>query len=147
MVLSIGQLARRTGLSVDTIRFYETVGLLEPAWREPSGYRKYGPEAIEQLEFIRRAQKMGFTLREIRQLLVLRREREHACTEVQRQLEAKLAQVKDKLRELQALEQELEQQLELCRERSMQADHGGEQCPVLKQLAVVVGNRRLGGRA
>ena len=71
-VLQIGRVAQRTGLSADTIRFYEKAGLLPRPARSSGGYRLYGEHAIADLEFIQKAQRLGFSLNEIRELFHLR---------------------------------------------------------------------------
>src|SRR5258708_13148332 len=69
--LGIGQLARRGGVGIDTVRYYERNGLLTPHTRLASGYRRYGDFELARLRFIRRAQALGFTLKELKQLLAL----------------------------------------------------------------------------
>jgi MerR family copper efflux transcriptional regulator len=69
--LTIGVVARRVGVAIDTIRYYEREGLLPEPARRASGYRSYGEGAVTQLRFIRRAKELGFTLEEIRELLAL----------------------------------------------------------------------------
>lgn len=70
-VLTIGRLAKRAGVGIDTVRFYERAGLLPPAARTPSGYRSYSTSDVDRLRFIRRAKGLGFTLDEIAELLTL----------------------------------------------------------------------------
>ena len=72
--LTIGRVAREAGVGVETVRFYEREGLLELPSRRASGYRQYQPEAIARLQFIKQAQRLGFTLREIKELLALKLE-------------------------------------------------------------------------
>ncbi len=67
--LKIGEVARQSGLAIDTIRYYERAGLLPPPARRPSGYRSYGAEALHRLRFIHRAKALGFSLSEIEELL------------------------------------------------------------------------------
>jgi DNA-binding transcriptional MerR regulator len=74
--LGIGQLAKRGGVGIDTVRYYERNGLLAPRTRLASGYRRYGDSELARLRFIRRAQGLGFTLKEIKQLLVLSAQRD-----------------------------------------------------------------------
>jgi DNA-binding transcriptional MerR regulator len=71
-MLSIGQVARRAGVGVETIRFYEREGLLEEPPRRASGYRQYSEQVVKRIHFIKRAQKLGFPLKEITELLMLR---------------------------------------------------------------------------
>jgi MerR family mercuric resistance operon transcriptional regulator len=112
--LSIGQFARRAGVGVETIRFYEREGLLEQPPRRPSGYRQYSEQAIRQIHFIKRAQQLGFSLKEITELLRLRVDAQTSCDEVKQRTEAKLAEVERKMVELQRMRQALLQIASLC---------------------------------
>ena len=76
--LTIGELARRAGVGVETVRYYQRRGLFPEPPRQPRSTREYSPEALELLRFIRRARGLGFTIKEIEQLLVLRRSRKDA---------------------------------------------------------------------
>src|SRR5260370_7465202 len=87
--MQIGAMAKKIGLSVDTIRFYERSCLLAEPPRTPGGYRKYGESDVETLAFIRRVHGLGFTLREVRELLDLRRSRLRPCAPVRGRLEKK----------------------------------------------------------
>ena len=82
--IGIGALARRAGVSVDTVRYYEKSGLLAPRARRPSGYRRYSNLQLSRLRFIRRAQSFGFTLKDVRELLGLSRQRDVASTQASR---------------------------------------------------------------
>src|SRR6266849_9366860 len=98
--MQIGAMAKKIGLSVDAIRFYERTCLLPRPPRTPGGYRKYGESDIETLAFIRRVQGLGFKLSEIRGLLDLRGNRMQPCAPVRRRLEEKLVDVQRKLADL-----------------------------------------------
>jgi MerR family copper efflux transcriptional regulator len=74
--IGIGTLAKRAGVSIDTVRYYEKSGLLDPEARLPSGYRRYSDAQVSRLRFIRRAQDLGFTLKDIRELLGLSKQRD-----------------------------------------------------------------------
>ena len=87
-ILGIGQLAKRGGVGIDTVRYYERNGLLAPHTRLASGYRRYGDIELARLRFIRRAQTLGFTLKEIKQLLALSAQRD--VGRVKRSAQAKL---------------------------------------------------------
>jgi MerR family copper efflux transcriptional regulator len=127
--LTIGSVARRAGVGIDTIRYYERQGLLPPPQRRASGYRDYGEAAIERLRFIRRAKDLGFTLDEIRELLVLSADRERGVRDVKRRAEARLAGVEDRIRELQKVRRGLKQLIAVC------PGHGPlEHCPILRAL-------------
>src|SRR5262245_4152954 len=105
--MQIGIVAKRMGLSVDAIRFYERNGLLPRPSRTEGGFRRYGENDVETLAFVRRVQGLGFKLSEIRGLLRLRGNRLQPCAPVQRRLQEKLADVHQKLMDLRKLEHEL----------------------------------------
>lgn len=128
--MRIGIVARRIGLSVDAIRFYERSELLPRPQRTPGGFRQYGEADVETLAFIGRAQGLGFKLSEIRNLLELRRNRMQPCAPVRRQLREKLRDVRQKLAELRGLEHELGMALRKCdREMRKRSAH----CPILRE--------------
>ncbi|TAM79747.1 MAG: heavy metal-responsive transcriptional regulator [Acidobacteria bacterium] len=131
----IGEVSRQTGLSVHTIRFYEAEGLLQGAARTNAGYRIYSPEIVEQLHFIRKAQELGFSLKEIRDLLILRDRRMGVCSHVKSLVEEKLASVSAKLRELEAIEKDLKAVLAQCKRQLKRHSRSREErCPVLVRL-------------
>ncbi len=99
--MQIGIVAKKIGLSVDAIRFYERNSLLPRPPRSQGGFRQYGEDDVEALAFIRRVQGLGFTLSEIRGLLSLRGNRLQPCAPVRRRLEEKLVDVQRKLADLQ----------------------------------------------
>jgi MerR family mercuric resistance operon transcriptional regulator/MerR family gold-responsive transcriptional activator of gol and ges genes len=127
--LTIGQLAKSVGVNVQTVRYYERRQLLPPTSRMPSGYRLYGDEALRRLRFIRNAQALGFTLREIDELLSLRIRSTARCGDVQRKAEAKLKQVEVKVRDLRALAKALRGLILDC-----QAGQPTDRCPILQSL-------------
>ena len=127
--MQIGLVARKAALSVDAIRFYERNGLLPRAARTQGGFRQFNGQDLETLAFIRRVQGLGFKLSEIRNLLILRGNRTHACGPVRRRLKAKLEDVRGKLANLKKLEHELQQALHGCdRELRKHDPH----CPILE---------------
>lgn len=131
----IGKVAQETGLSIDTIRFYERAGLLREPRRSESGYRLYDQNAVNDLKFIRRAKERGFALAEIRELLVLRRRSAEACPRVKSLLEEKLASVRAKRREIETMEKSLRRSLVECRGELKRRQRGrAESCPVLMRL-------------
>jgi MerR family mercuric resistance operon transcriptional regulator/MerR family gold-responsive transcriptional activator of gol and ges genes len=127
--LTIGQLAKSVGVNVQTVRYYERRRLLTPSDRKPSGYRLYGDEALRRLRFIKNAQALGFTLREIAELLNLRVTSTACCGDVQRRAQAKLEQVEAKERDLRALVQALRGLIKDCR-----AGQPSDRCPILQSL-------------
>jgi len=127
--MQIGVVARKIGLSVDAIRFYERNALLPRPPRTQGGFRQYGENDVETLAFIRRVQGLGFKLREIRGLLSLRGSQLQPCAPVRRQLEEKLADVHRKLVDLKKLEDELRLALRSCnKELRKRPAH----CPILR---------------
>ena len=112
--MQIGIVAKRIGLSIDAIRFYERNSLLPRPPRTQGGFRQYGETDVETLAFIRRVQSLGFKLSEIRGLLRLRSSRLQPCAPVRRQLEEKLVDVEHKLTDLQRLKRELRSALQSC---------------------------------
>src|SRR6266478_745717 len=89
--LSIGKVARRAGIGVETIRFYEREGLLAAPARRDSGYRLYTERVIGRIRFIRRAKELGFSLKEIKELLQLRRNASSTCEDIREKAEAKIS--------------------------------------------------------
>lgn len=127
--LTIGQVAQSAGVGVETIRFYEREGLLEQPPRRASGYRQYPEQVVKQLHFIKRAQQLGFSLKEITELLRLRVDDQTSCDEVKQRTEAKLAEVERKMVELLRMRQALLQIASLC---TGQGPTG--HCPMLDAL-------------
>jgi len=124
---SIGQLAKRAGVAIDTVRYYERNQLLDPAGRLESGYRRYGDGELRRLRFIRRAKALGFSLADIRALLSLSDERNVA--KVKRAAEARLADVEQRLAELERIRNGLQALVAAC------PGHGrAEACPILNAL-------------
>ena len=125
--ISIGEAARRTGLSVDTLRYYEKIKLMPPIARDSGGRRRYGERDLSQLRFIQRAQRCDFSLSEIGELLKLRRAPEVPRPQVQQLTEQKLEDIKTRLVDLERLQHELESLLNLCR-------GSGKGCPIIEGL-------------
>ena len=131
----IGQVAQETGLSIDTIRFYEKQGLLKRSPRTEGGFRLFGLSDIETLRFIRKAQELGFSLNEIRELLILRSDQVPACSHVKELLDQKLTSVEQKITELQSLERSLKRALQKCKRELKTAVAGHEECcPVIDEI-------------
>ncbi len=95
--LTISQLAERADVNLATIRYYERRGLIPEPPRRPSGYRIYSEASVARLRFIKSAQDLGFSLKEIKELLALRVDPNATCADVKRQGEAKLAQIAEKI--------------------------------------------------
>ena len=131
----IGQVSQKTGLSVDAIRFYEKSGLLPHPARTQGGYRLYRDQEVADLEFIQKAQQLGFSLNEIRELFSIQRHPHEACSHVQEVIAQKLAVVRSKIEELQTLEAGLARALKKCRRALRQPAQPEESCPVLQEIA------------
>jgi DNA-binding transcriptional MerR regulator len=133
--MQIGELAKRTTLTVDTIRFYERRQLLPKASRSTGGFRLYTTGDVEQLHFIRQMHELGFSLREIRELIELRTRKMAACESVRELLKHKVEDVRAKLGELQKLESELVADLRKCnKELKRRQRHAASACPVLEEV-------------
>ena len=132
----IGQVARETGLSIDTIRFYEKQGLLKHSVRTEGGFRVFGPDQISVLKFIRKAQELGFSLAEIRELLIVQADNVPACSHIKELLGHKLAGVQQKIQELRTLEHSLKLALRKC-ERDLRGMEPRQEkrCPVLEEIS------------
>ena len=127
--MQIGIVAKKIGLSVDAIRFYERNGLLPRPPRTEGGFRRYAETDVETLAFVRRVQDLGFKLSEIRGLLRLRGNRLQPCAPVQRRLKEKLTDVQRKLHDLHKLEHELRLALRSC---NRELRRGDAHCPILR---------------
>ena len=101
--MTIGELAKRAGVNVQTVRYYERRGLLPEPERLPSGYRVYGGPALERLQFIRRSQELGFTLSEIGELLALKTDPDTTAAEVKARAEVKIADIEAKMHDLEQI--------------------------------------------
>jgi DNA-binding transcriptional MerR regulator len=131
--MQIGELARRTALTVDAIRFYEKSRLLPKPARTEGRFRLYSNDDIERLNFVRQMHGLGFSLREIRELTDLRTDKIEACESMRDLLNCKLAQVRRKLRELQSLESQLIIDLKKCnKELKNREGRPARACPVLQ---------------
>jgi DNA-binding transcriptional MerR regulator len=128
MDLAIGELSRRTGVKVPTIRYYEQIGLLPSPARTEGQQRRYGPDEVRRLNFIRHARELGFEVDAIRQLLVLANHPDHSCGEAHAITRAHLDDVKDRIARLTALRDELEAMVS-CDNRSV------SECRIIEVLA------------
>jgi len=130
----IGELAKRTALSIDAIRFYERRKLLPPAFRSSGRFRLYTTDDIERLRFVQRMQRLGFSLEEIKQLMAIRADKAHVCAAVRQFLKTKLDGVTTKIRELQQLGAELKADLGKCNRALKQQPRKTCACPVLEEI-------------
>ncbi len=128
--LKIGELAKKTGCLVETIRYYEKEGLLQEPMRSTGNYRLYGPGHVERLQFIRHCRSLDMTLDEIARLLRFRDKPNENCGEVNVLLEEHIGHVTDRIADLQNLQKQLTALRRLCRKNQSAKD-----CGILKSLA------------
>jgi DNA-binding transcriptional MerR regulator len=135
-LLQIGDVANQTGLSVDTIRFYERERLLHAAARSNGGFRLFSKSDVDDLAFIRNAQELGFSLQEIRDLVGLKNTRHPDCNQVEQLLTHKIASVRAKIAALRKLERELQRTMTQCRSNLRHATSDkAENCPALSDIS------------
>lgn len=142
VLLQIGDVAGETGLTVDTIRFYERERLLQRAARSSGGFRLFSESDVADLEFIRNAQELGFSLQEIRDLLTLKNARPPDCGEVEILLEHKIASVRAKISALRKLERELTRTMMRCQANLRGRNDEVEACPALSDISQRKGKKR-----
>jgi DNA-binding transcriptional MerR regulator len=130
--LHIGEVARQTGVSVDALRFYEKEQLLQRPSRTDGGFRIFSAEDIERVQFIRQVQELGFSLSEVKELLVLRGGPVDTCSQVRGLLEQKLVKVRHHIYELQKLECELQSAIKACEAAQRRTRRNHKRCPVLE---------------
>lgn len=127
--MTIGKLAKKCGVGVETVRFYEREGLIPQPERKPSGYRIYSAVAVNQIHFIRQAKELGFSLKEIRDLMGLRLDGEQTCEEVRSLAETKIADIEEKIALLQKMRITLGELVVACKNNKQT-----ESCPILKAI-------------
>jgi len=127
MMMTRGQLAKAAGVHTETIRFYEQRELIPEPSRSAAGYRQYSDEYIGRIRFIKRAQDLGFTLREILELLSLRLAPDSDRADVKRQVEEKISSIKLKITDLQRMRKALGELVSCCSGRGSTSE-----CPILE---------------
>ncbi|MGH8772262.1 MAG: MerR family transcriptional regulator [Burkholderiales bacterium] len=127
--LTIGKLARSAGTRVETIRYYERKGLLDQPSRTASGYRQYSLDAAARLRFIRQAQVLGFSLKEIGELLSMKITPATTCADIKQKAESKIANIDDKMASLRKMKRALEKLKSECTGRGPIGE-----CPILDAL-------------
>ena len=127
--LTIGKLAKEAQVNVETVRYYERRGLISRPPTRLSGYRKYSQDIVARIHFIKRAQELGFTLKEISDLLCLRVDPDTTCADVKKRAEIKIADIEEKIRALERIRKALAKLIALC---------GGKgptgECPIMEVL-------------
>ena len=129
MVLTIGQLADSAAVNIQTVRYYERLGLVAPPPRTKSGYRQYDPATVRRLRFIKKAQELGFSLGDIKDLLALRISDPSACGTVEHKAQEKIVVITTKITELTRLQAILRKLAASCRARERT-----KECPILDFL-------------
>ncbi len=127
--MKIGQVAKQAGISVEAVRFYEKQGLIKSPARNESGYRIYSSDAIHQLSFVTRAKELGFSLKEIRELLLLRDSPNITCAEIKNQTEKKIADIEQKITDLKLIKDSL-----VALANSCPGVGTLDKCPILKRF-------------
>ncbi|GMR18227.1 MAG: Hg(II)-responsive transcriptional regulator [Gammaproteobacteria bacterium] len=125
--LTIGHLARATGINVETVRYYQRFGIITEPQKPLAGYRVYPADTVDRILFIRRAKELGFSLREIADLLDLG---DGHCEDVRHRAEEKRVHIDKQIRDLENLRQTLDQLIKSC-----QADNDAAHCPIVETLA------------
>jgi len=127
--LTSGELAKRSGVNLQTIRYYEERGLLPKPPRTQSGYRTFPTDAVHRIRFIKRAQELGFQLDEIQELLSLRIDPSTTCADVRRRAEIKIGDVNARIERLRAVKKALVRLAAACSGRGPVGE-----CPILESL-------------
>ncbi|MBI3377367.1 MAG: MerR family transcriptional regulator [Nitrospirae bacterium] len=127
--LTIGQLAKKAGVNIDTIRYYEKQGLIPKPSRRESGYRQYSQDSVKRILFIKRAKDLGFSLKEIFELLSLRLDSRTKCGDVKKRADIKIAEIEGKIQTLRRMNAALVKLVKACEENKQ----AGE-CPILEAL-------------
>ncbi len=128
--LRTAEVAEQAGVNIETLRFYERKGILPEPPRRPSGYREYPPETVERVRFIKRAQELGFSLREVQDLLDLRQMERVKAGRVRKVAEAKLEEIEHKIRDLEAMRLSLSELLCAC-----DGQKPITSCPIIESLS------------
>ena len=127
--MTIGKVAKRADVGVETIRFYEREGLIEEPPRRASGYRQYPTDTVGRVRFIRRAKELGFTLKEIKALLALRLDGSATRSDVRTQAAAKVIGIEARIRDLQQMRDALSGLIDACH-----GDGAMAGCPILEAM-------------
>jgi MerR family transcriptional regulator, copper efflux regulator len=129
--ISTSELAKRGGVNLETIRYYERMGLLPKPPRSRAGYRQFSPESVRRVRFIKRAQELGFSLKEIKELLALRIAPGSTQADVRKRAQAKIVDIEKKVQYLRAMKKALIRLMESCCGSGPASD-----CPILESLSL-----------
>lgn len=124
--LTIGQVAKVGDVNIETIRYYERQGLIPPPPRRESGYRQYPEDTVNRVRFIKRAQELGFSLKEVAELLSLRVGPNTTCGDVKKMADGKIAEIEGKIQSLEKMRDSLTRLVETCEENRQ-----AEECQIL----------------
>jgi len=127
--LLVSEVARRAGVNVQTVLYYERRGIIPTANRRPSGYREFDPQTVEMIGFVQRAQELGFTLTEITELLALRSSEGAKCNDVRKRAVEKLNLIEEKIEQLDAMGEALQRLIQSCSGRGPARD-----CPIIEAI-------------
>ena len=128
----IGRVAKAAGVSVQAVRFYERLGLLPAAQRTVAGYRVYGPDSVDRLQFVKQAQELGFSLDEIREILRLRYEGRSPCECVSKLLQQKLEKIEHDISQLVRFRRDLRKTLERSKKLPHLPHTASSICPLIQ---------------
>ena len=126
--MKAGLLSKKADINIETLRYYESIGLLPKPKRLDSGYRIYSETDLKQLLFIKHAKILGFSLKEIKELLYLKVDKERNCTDVRQIAEKKISEIDFKLKEMKKIKKALTKLAEKCRNKN------DEECPILNEI-------------
>ncbi len=126
--MKAGLLSKKADINIETLRYYESIGLLPKPKRLDSGYRIYSETDLKQLLFIKHAKILGFSLKEIKELLYLKVDKERNCTDVRQIAEKKISEIDFKLKEMEKIKKALTKLAEKCRNKN------AEECPILNEI-------------
>jgi MerR family mercuric resistance operon transcriptional regulator len=126
-----GELAKEGGVNLETVRYYERQGLLPKPPRSPSGYRLFPSDSVRRVRFIKRAQELGFSLKEIKELLALRVSTSSTASDVKKRAEAKVADIEEKIQTLRAMKKALARLTATCC-----GEGSASECPILESLSL-----------
>lgn len=133
-LIKIGELAKQTNVTVGTLRYYESLELLEPAFRNNKGYRYYTDDAVKQVQFIKKAQSLNFSLAEIQQILGVRRQGISPCSLVRNLLECKIVELERQIQSTLAFKKELEAYKELWGDKPQDDPNLKQFCSLIEEV-------------
>jgi len=136
-LLYIGEIAKETGIPQKTLRYYEELGLLPPPMRTKSGYRIYNSDTRERLAFIKKAQRLGLTLSEIKQILDIYHKEQTPCSHVQKMLGQKISEIDAQIKDLLALQRDLREILYQWESTKEKTSSGEAICPHIQEYSPV----------